>query len=74
MTTEETVTEVTEVIKQVEEHVEEELPAEVEGQPPKFLKQPEDVEAQPGQRAVLTVLVSGSPLPEVTWYRDGKVS
>ena len=27
---------------------------------------------QPGQRAVLEVRVSGKPLPEVTWTKDGR--
>ena len=69
-----TTTEITtEIESDFETRSELETPLEVEGQPPKFLKSPEDVETQPGERAELVTKVTGSPLPEVTWYRDGKV-
>ncbi|XP_033111500.1 titin-like [Anneissia japonica] len=51
----------------VEEEVEE-IPA-----PPTFVVPAADVDVQKGAIAELRAKVSGSPMPEVTWYRDGKV-
>lgn len=38
---------------------------------PVILSQPESVSAYEGQSVVLAVEVSGTPAPEVSWYRDG---
>lgn len=39
---------------------------------PKFIKDLEDKESSVNENIVLEVKVTGSPTPEITWYKDGK--
>ena len=39
---------------------------------PKFVKDLEDKESWSNENVVLEVVVTGSPTPEITWFKDGK--
>ncbi|CAG2158572.1 unnamed protein product [Oppiella nova] len=39
---------------------------------PKFVKDLEDKESAASENVVLEVVVTGSPTPEITWFKDGK--
>lgn len=40
-------------------------------EPPKFAKPISGVQSKDGEQAVFEAIVAGSPLPEVTWFREG---
>ena len=40
-------------------------------EPPKFAKPINATEVKPGAPAHFVVEVAGSPMPEITWYREG---
>ncbi|XP_072046919.1 titin-like [Amphiura filiformis] len=55
--------------------IEFEIPGREEegGEKPKFIQPANTIEVKKGEEAKLAVKVLGHPLPEVSWYRDGKV-
>lgn len=41
-------------------------------EPPRFLKPVNGLDVPEGGQAVFEVVVSGQPLPEVTWFHEGR--